>query len=452
MRRRTAFVVLSLLLLTSNARAQADDDAKALAAEDEKLLQSRQIAVDGPGLLEYFRSQTLGPVDERRVRELLRHLGNSTFRFREKAAAELTALGPKVVPLLRKAAEAGDLESRRRAEKCMQIIASHSTGDLLAAAARLVQIRCPAGAWAVLLEYLPSARDPEVEEAVVDALWQVVRQDGRIDPALAAALEDEAPSRRAAAALVLGRLGDTAQRTRVRKLLADPNPIVRLRTGQGLLAAGDKRAVPALMDLLETAPLEVAQRAEDILNDLAGGQAHQVCLEERLAARRKCHDAWQEWWQTHRNRLDLTRRKDGLAPANPTTQVRAVGQRFIEAVARKDVPALLRTVDLPFSVLGEEVFKTREEFENKLGKEVTHETGLTLRIVKVGRAHHLFKSAGDKLRAFLKDLPLSELHIVYLQVREKGEKTEDVSLIVRVRGSRARVIGIGESRPEQGNP
>src|SRR5437588_614184 len=68
-------------------------------------------------------------------------------------------------------------------------------------------------------------------------------RDGKLDPALAAALDDREPARRAAAALVLGRYGTSEQRAAVRRLLTDREAKVRLRAAQGLLAARDGTAL-----------------------------------------------------------------------------------------------------------------------------------------------------------------------------------------------------------------
>jgi HEAT repeat protein len=446
--------MLSGLLAGTGAAVQGDDDSGTQAQEDEQLLRSRQIAVDGPGLLDYFRRQTLAAVDERRVRELARQLGDPTFRVREKAAAELIAQGPKALPLLREAAALGDLEGRRRADKCIQAIESRSAGELLAAAARQVRVRRPVGAWAVLLEYLPAARDPEVEEAVVEALWELVRQDKRVEPALAAALADPSPARRAAAALAVGRLGDAGQRARVRRLLADPHPVVRLRAAEALLTTQDRAALPALIDLLETAPLEVAGRAEDLLRDLAGGRSPDTPLEESLAARRKCQDAWQAWLQAHGAKVDLAGRAAGGPTASPARRAKTVSQLFLQAVLRKDLRALTKTVEAPFTMLGLEVYRTQKELDDKLRELLRENKGevFTVKLVKVGRPKDYLEKVGDKLRDFFKGVPLAELHIVYVQVQEKQTRTEDVALFVRVRGSRARVIGIGEARPQKTDP
>jgi uncharacterized protein (DUF885 family) len=83
----------------------------------------------------------------------------------------------------------------------------------------------PPGAVAALLRYLPNANNDEsLEEEIWYGLDSLTRDEGKIDPALLAALKNIVPVRRAAAACIVGHRGNEEQRAEVRKLLADPDP------------------------------------------------------------------------------------------------------------------------------------------------------------------------------------------------------------------------------------
>src|SRR5438105_3028505 len=124
----------------------------------------------------------------------------------------------------------------------------------------------PPGTTAALLVLLPLL-DEDAEECVHVALHKLSRQGGRIEPGLLAALADDSPARRAAAALAVGRLRQDGVRDRVRPLLKDSDPKVRLFAALGLLAAGDRSAMLALPELVEVPA--VAERAEAVLAALA---------------------------------------------------------------------------------------------------------------------------------------------------------------------------------------
>ena len=94
----------------------------------------------------------------------------------------------------------------------------------------------------------------------------------------------------------------------MRRLLADAQPLVRLRTAQGLLAARNREAIPILLALLDTAPVELAWQAEELLHCVAGETAPESVLAlGGAAARKKCRDDWETWWRQQGARVDLTK-------------------------------------------------------------------------------------------------------------------------------------------------
>src|SRR5262249_29101600 len=132
------------------------------------------------------------------------------------------------------------------------------------------------GATEAVLDYLPSVDDDVVEEELLNTLAAAGIPDGKPEARLLAALQDQAPTRRAAAALVLCRSPDPADHKLSRPLLADPHARVRLRTAQGLIAGKEKDGIPVLVALLSEAPPGLAWQAEEILCRIAGEQAPQV--------------------------------------------------------------------------------------------------------------------------------------------------------------------------------
>jgi HEAT repeat protein len=293
------------IALAPGVAAAADDNA--LVQADEATLREGDIGTDGPALLDYFRKQTLSEAERGRLARTVRKLGDHSFRVREKATVDLLGAGRAAVPFLRKAINDSDPEIARRARSCLQ---SLETGTYIArslAAARLLGVRRPDGAVEVILNYLPYADDEQVEEELVAALEKVAVVDGKIDAQLPAALRDKADLRRAAAARVVGRFGDTGQRAAVHPLLADGDARVRFWAAQGLIAGRDKQGVPALIGLLTDGPTNLAWRAEDLLYRIAGDHAPAVSLGANNAERRKCRDKWAAWWRDHQAGVDLAR-------------------------------------------------------------------------------------------------------------------------------------------------
>jgi hypothetical protein len=296
-------LLAALLVLPLPPAGRADEAAEA----DERLLREAGVGTDGPALLAFFRARTLADADRRAVEGMVRQLGSDVYAERERATRGLVRRGPPALPFLRRALVGPDLEARRRARRCLEEIEAGPGPALPAAAARALARKPAPGTAAALLAYLPFA-EPGVEDDVFEALLAAGTEGGAADRAWAAALVGPLPPLREAAGYVLGAKGDKAQREAVRKLLADRDVKVRFRAAQGLLAGRERAAVPALVELLNDAPVDLAWQAEETLRRLAGEKAPAPSLSGGGAeARRRCRDAWAAWWKADGERADLAR-------------------------------------------------------------------------------------------------------------------------------------------------
>src|SRR5206468_3214638 len=121
----------------------------------------------------------------------------------EKATHQLLKAGQMARLFLDAALACPNAEVARRADLCLRKLAQDPQSPRLAAAARLVARRKPAGAAPALLAYLPFAPDAQVTEEVRKALTAVALADGRPEPVVVAALQDKLTVRRAAAGAAL---------------------------------------------------------------------------------------------------------------------------------------------------------------------------------------------------------------------------------------------------------
>jgi HEAT repeats len=269
----------------------------------------------------------------------------------------LKAIGTASLPKLRLALKSKDAESRRRAADIIEDIESGSMAARLTAAARLLQNRRPEGTVGVLIDYLPFAKDAAVEEEVLGTLTLLGVQAGKADPALVAALQSQAPAQRAAGAMLVGWAGTPEQRLSVKKLLNDPDARVRFRAAQGILAGGDKAAVPTLISLLEGVPFELSLRAEDLLQRAAGDLAPSITLAapsimlgESEVGRKLCAAAWRDWSQSHLEKLDLAKRDVSLPLCNINLRAKDVALRWVGSLVKRDPSTLKKASDFPFTV------------------------------------------------------------------------------------------------------
>jgi HEAT repeat protein len=263
--------------------------------------------VNGPSLLAAIRKHTLTAEDRARVSDLIAKLGAEDFASREIASKELLALGRRSLPQLREAIKNVDPEIARRAKLLRERIEREPAHRLPAAALRLLSVRKPTGCVEALLAYLPFAEEETLAEEVQKSLTVLAQRDGKPDPVLVRALDDNRLVVRATAAEALVKGGGSEGRTEVRKLLKDAAPAVRLRVALALARAKDREGVPVLIDLLAVLPSEQLGQVEDALYQLAGDSAPEVTLTEKPEERKKFRDAWMAWWKTNAGRVDLAR-------------------------------------------------------------------------------------------------------------------------------------------------
>jgi HEAT repeat protein len=263
---------------------------------------------DGPALMSMLRRRTLTDDDKIKIRGLIKKLGDEAFESREKASAELTSLGSMTLPLLREATRSADLEISKRANDCIRGIKFDPSHRMPTAAVRLLALRRPEGAAGALLAYLPFAEDEGVADESRRTLVLLATAEGKPEAALVKALSDADSVIRGAAAEALAKGGGIDARPEVRKLLKDRDLNVRAQVALALIAAGEKEAVPVLIDLLSALPPEQVGAVEDSLYQLAGEKAPQAPASDADAATKKKYaEAWSTWWKDNGDKIDLAK-------------------------------------------------------------------------------------------------------------------------------------------------
>ena len=300
--------LLALLVLHPSLRAGEAEDA------DEKALREAGLATDSATLVKFLNDHSPGKSEAGQVDRLVRQLGDEDFEKREQAGTNLIIAGEAAVERLREATQDADAEVARRAKTCLQKVEEDVGLGWRRAAVRLLVRRRPAGAVEALLQYLPYAEDEETRKQVWYGLDALAVQQEMVEPALARALRDEAPARRAVAGCILGRRGDAEQKAAVKELLADQDAEVRLRAAQGLLAGRDKEGLRVLVALLEEGSVEQAWQAEELLHWLAAERAPASLIGAGTPEQRQgCRRAWERWLREDGRTLDVPKAGEGRA-------------------------------------------------------------------------------------------------------------------------------------------
>ena len=270
-------------------------------------------------LVEFFQKRTRSPEELARIQSWLGDLGNVDFRIREVATRQLSQHGPLVLPFLRYYETNSDPEVLRRATLIHDRIRNGPGPELTIAAIRQFAESStpPAEALAVLLAFAPFAdNDMAADETYAAIAVEAIRMGGSQTAieTLQQATRDGQPGRRAAAAWVLGILGTGEQIAAVRTLRTDADALVRLRAAQGLVAAGDRDSVGALIEMLPTIAGTLSTSVEETLQTLAGDHVPTIATTDDSAAGRvKLRDAWKGWWTKNRDKVDMSLLRRGLA-------------------------------------------------------------------------------------------------------------------------------------------
>ncbi len=323
MRRRVSTVLLGLALALASfsplpreggaGRNVSLSDDPARDAAEEQALNAAVTKGDVGAVLDLLRRRTPPEEERQALVALVRDLADDSFEVRQTAADALLRRGPRASAFLRRAARGTDPEAAHRALACLSDQRPDFDPTLLASAVRLTRRAPPADAAAVLLGYLPFVADDAVLDEVRAALASLAEGGAEPLPRLVQALTDPDPLRRGVSAEVLCR-ADAAYRPRVRALLADPDVTTRLLAARALLEAGERDAVPALIDLLAELPPEERWSLEDRLAFLAEDDTPSCPRDDRPGTARRCRDAWAAWWTARGVGVDLAR----LRPA-PTS-------------------------------------------------------------------------------------------------------------------------------------
>ena len=188
---------------------------------NSEALEKLGLSTNPVALQQYLADQVKKVPSPEAIRQLVKQIGEKPEQNVQKAFRQLQNLGDPAIQFLQEALQEKDSEKARQAQECLHAIESDvnnaRTWPGLLGGAPVVG-PAAAGTIAALLHYFPLAK-PEIQEEILFGLNEMVGDGKTLDPALMGALTDSDPQRRAAAAILVGRVGDPEQKRAVRQLL-----------------------------------------------------------------------------------------------------------------------------------------------------------------------------------------------------------------------------------------
>lgn len=278
-------------------------------AGDEAILRNLNLPTKGDGLLQIFRDRT--PKADL-VEEFQKHaakLGSTNFQERTKASDDLLKMGPVIRPLLEALIAEGklELETKRRMQQLLTNFPPEKDITATATAARLLLRDKRADRLQVLLDFAPHAANEYVRQEVQLAINEAALEDKKPAPLILAALKDETPAKRAAAAEAIVRsLGADKAKEHVAALLKDEHPLVRYQLSTALVEKQDKSGLPYLIASLRDPSSERVDFVLELLYRTAGDTAPPDNFQGKKNLD-KFVAAWEGWHKKHEAKLDLSK-------------------------------------------------------------------------------------------------------------------------------------------------
>jgi HEAT repeat protein len=431
--------LLGLVLL------QPGPNPEPMEKTDEEILKEARLPVEPAGLVKHLRGLVPSSEQRQRAAALVEQLGDPVYAKREAAEEALAKMLPGAVAVLRPALRSPDPEIADRARVLLQGAEKDGLGTQWRAAVRVLAKQPPPGLVETLLAVLPLCFDDATEEEILTVLVRLAGKGDKLPDVVVSALEDTDPARRAASALLLGRGGSAEQRKKVQALLTDPVLEVRLRAGQGLVAARDRAGLAVLVQAIREGTPGQARQASDLLLALAGPGAPGSLEVGTPAQRATLARSWEAWLQGVGRQVDLSRVEVEFGALNRTIAAVQVTRKFIAAAEFNNTPVLKPLIGLPYVHLENQVATTNQELDNVLSQGLPQPPrSEVLPTTRIPTLDALMRSSSQGARVVGSKHPREEIVAVESTYRFPNQPNATrVTVYVRVpkAGGPAKVVG-----------
>lgn len=255
-------MLILTIIFSTLAFAPAEDGA-------ETLLSLHKIATDKESLSKYMRSYYEGSVPTDVV-AWIEDLGNRSYPVRERAFAELRSKQVSALPLIKQAANSGDLEVRYRARKLLEYFGKGESqrDQILHAIFRVIEQKKLTGLSDELIKIFPICEAAFVQRQAQRAL--VATSTPEDIERLKNATDDKLQPLGIAAVHALGGLELEEAKKAILKTLESEREPLRLAAAEVLATRADRACLRPLVESLESSDVDVRSRSHHILLALTG--------------------------------------------------------------------------------------------------------------------------------------------------------------------------------------
>jgi HEAT repeat protein len=179
----------------------------------------------------------------------------------------------------------------------LQLQATQVTPALI----RMITLVRPANAIEIILAYIPSCNEENIQDLLGECLGLYLNDQNTIPPALIAASTSSIEEIRTFAGRVLAQSpNEIAQKTST-TMLSDSSVRVRFEVARESIKNQNKSAIPVLIELMTKVPAEKAEAIDQTLRAIAKDKSPESKNDSKVDA-----VAWNTWWQKEGTQLVLT--------------------------------------------------------------------------------------------------------------------------------------------------
>ena len=166
---------------------------------------------------------------------------------------------------------------------------------------RLITLVRPANAIEIILAYIPSCNDDNIQDLLGECLGLYLNDQNTPPPALIAASTSSIEEIRTFAGRVLAQSPNEIAQKTCTTLLSDSSVRVRFEVARESIKNQNKSAIPTLIELMTKVPAEKAEAIDQTLRAIAKEKSPESKNDSKADAA-----AWNTWWQKEGTQLVLT--------------------------------------------------------------------------------------------------------------------------------------------------
>ena len=166
---------------------------------------------------------------------------------------------------------------------------------------RMITLVRPANAIEIILAYIPSCNDDNIQDLLRECLELYLNGQNTIPPALITASTSNIEELRTFAGKVLAQSPNEIAQKTCTTLLADSSVRVRFEVARESIKNQNKSAIPVLIELMTKVSAEKAETIDQTLRAIAKGKSPESKNDSKMDAA-----AWNTWWRKEGHQLVLT--------------------------------------------------------------------------------------------------------------------------------------------------